>query len=131
MKTLKQVSELFNEFATTHDEINYYNCEHINNITTNNITFPIMWAMPMPSQVKSLSFDIYFLDLLAQDRTNFIDALSEMNTIMYDFVKYLEDNIYLEFTDQFSFDIAEGKFDDHTIGINLSITINYINPQNC
>ncbi len=132
MKTLKQISELFEEFTTSHPQLKEYHFDNIDNATTGNFQYPLLWCSITDTAIKSLSFDVYICTILAHDRANFIDALSQMNSICYDFTKHLEDNIYISFEPN-SFRLApfEGKFDDHTIGFKLTITLDYINPQIC
>jgi hypothetical protein len=132
MKTLKQISELFKLFVTNHPQLKSYYFDNIDNITTGTIIYPTLWCSATTSQIKSLSFDIYICDILAHDRSNLIDAMSQMNSIVYDFTKHLEDDVYINFTpNSFSLKPFEGMFDDNAVGFTLSITLDYINPQIC
>ena len=83
----------------------------------------------IPSTVKNkLTFDFYFAELLMSDRSNIIDCLSDMNNIMYDFMRYFERE-YKTGSERIT--TLDYKFDDNTAGMLLTITFDYWNINSC
>ena len=130
MKTLKQAIKIFEEWANNHPEINDFIFDNINNVTLKDraINYPMLWVAPQPMTLTKLNFDIYFAELLSLDRRNLLDGMSDMNNIVYDFVRYFESKYKVSNARITPF---EGKFDDYTVGVILNIEFDYWNINSC
>jgi len=130
MQTIKDIQLNFEAFCNSHPQLNTFGFDHIDNLSTKDRVFPVMWVMPMDSPLNKLTYDVYFGDVLLHDRSNFIDILTDMNAVGYDFVKHLETSTELDF-DTANISPFESKFDDHTAGMKFTVTIDIINAFNC
>jgi len=132
MKTLKQIISILEEWQESNPQLNSFEFDNPTEISTKDMKYPAMWATVTDTEVYKLSFDIIFFDIVEDDRTNIPDVMSDMLSVCYDFVAYLEK---YEDTD---LDISVVKFlpfnqkyDDLTAGWVVNVQFEYINPFNC
>ena len=132
MRTLKQVSNLFNVWVAAHRIMNTYGFGDTSDISTSDITYPLFYCKPDSTPLYKLSFDIYLADILEDDKTNLETVMSGMLSVVYDFTQYLETYKGLDIDmDTINISPFIGDFDDLTAGWIISISMDYINPKDC
>lgn len=133
-KHLKEIVNDLEQFSINHKMLNDFGFGDISNISTKEHQFPMMWVYPVQSQLgrqMNLSFDIYIIDLLKQDRSNLLDIMNQTLLIGNDVVaEYFDDEEQNDFLlNEEGVDVTpfEGEFDDFTAGFIFNIEIQVSN----
>lgn len=132
MVTFKKIVDSLRLFTEQHEQLNSFGWGNPDNITTRDHLFPMLFAAPIPGTISGslaeLSFDLYFLDLEAQDRTNLLTIMNETlligNDILTTFFAHNDGDLF-EFDSDVTVSPFEAKFDDNTAGwiFNVKLTI--------
>ncbi len=136
-RTFKQIIDDLELFATNHKQINSFGFGNADNITNKDQVYPMMWVQSIPSttgNMVDLTFEIYLIDLLKQDKVNLVDVLSDTLLMGNDVVaKYFDDEDEYDFTlneDGVVITPFEAEFDDFTAGWIFEVNIEIQNDLN-
>ena len=98
MKTYKEIIEKFQSAATYHSAIQSFghgSLDKLNDIP--NQPYPLLFVRPMgspgiqPYGQRTLTFEVYILDLPKLDRTTDIQTMSDAERILYDVYTFFRD----------------------------------------
>jgi len=140
MANFKEIINYFEVFSNNHTQNNGYGWGNIADINTNDdMEFPIIYVNPITSTIDNnvtiFKYDIYFLDVLLQDKSNLLDVMNNTKQIGNDFVFYFSDN-----SESTGFELDEdnvsispfvGKFDELLGGWIYSIDIETVAELGC
>lgn len=100
------------------------------------IDYPVMWVVVQPSQYSNKTMRyrllLLFADLLAEDKSNNLQAQSDQLQVGLDILSKLKlDQEYnFNVSESVNIDFFEERFDDLTAGITMSIEIIDPSPLN-
>jgi hypothetical protein len=131
----KIINEIQN-FSDEHLQIGEFGWGPIDQISTANRKFVMVWLLPTGLRQERSStifkFDMYVFDLLKQDLSNLLDVFNDTALIGKDIISEFYDN-----EEEYGFSISETdaepfdhEFDDFCGGWNFSIEIEIENPIN-
>lgn len=133
-RTFKDIIQTIEMFSTNHAKLNTFQWGHVDDISTRETEFPLMFAQPNSSNITdniaSDSFDLYFTDLLMHNQENKLYIISEMKEVANDFITTMrnyDDDIDIKNT---RMEIFIGDFDDLTAGVVLHCDISYYVTMN-
>ena len=97
MITIADIKNDFERYITLHPQLQGFGFGDINNISTKEHKFPLLWMQPVVSQfIKNIevnSFDIYILDVQEHNQDNIVKVLSDTNIFTNDTIGYILDDI--------------------------------------
>ena len=133
MASFKTIIEKLELCTEQHLQLNDFDWGNPDNITTKDHTFPMLFAAPVPGNINgslvTLRFDLYILDLEAQDFSNLLTIMNETlfigNDIITEFFEEQDGELFNFSAENVSVTPFEAKFDDHTAGwiFNVEITL--------
>lgn len=131
MVNIKNIINRLEKFSQEHLQINDFGFGNIDNISTKNHDFILMWVSISDSDINlsstNYNFEIYILDLLKQNYSNYIDILTDTNLICKDIISLFFDNQQLYgFTlneNNVNTQLIEFKFDDCLLGWKMDINV--------
>ena len=139
MKTLTNILDDLEQFATDHLQINSFGIGHPDDISTKDRIYPIMWVTPYEftgnASTLTTSFKIYILDLLKKDKSNQKTILNLTTLIGTDifstyFQAYDEDDFELV-NDSLHMGTLDIPFkDDYLSGVELDVKVEFDNRLN-
>jgi len=98
MKTYKEIVEKFESAATYHTAINSFGHGSLDKLNDNmNQLYPLLYVRPLnslgvqPYGQRTLSFEVYMLDLPKLDRTTDIQVMSDTERMLYDVYTFFRD----------------------------------------
>jgi hypothetical protein len=98
MRTFKEIVDKFEAAANYHLYIQSFGFGSLDRLNdTINQPFPIAWLRPMSSPgitafgSRTLTFELYILDIPKQTDTDYIQILSDTERVVYDFYTYFYD----------------------------------------
>lgn len=138
LKNFKEIVQELETFCTEHNQINSFAWGNIDNISTTDQVYPQLFLMPVPSTLEStmanITFDMYVMDVMKQDRSNLLDVMNETLLIGSDVVANYFDNEedYNMTLDESVINIQpfEFRFDDVLAGWIFTITLQVENNLN-
>ena len=98
MKTYREIIEKFERAATYHSSIQSFghgSLDKLNDVP--NQPYPLLFVRPMgspgiqPYGQRTLTFEVYILDIPKLDRTTDIQTMSDTERILYDVYTYFRD----------------------------------------
>lgn len=98
MKTYREILEKFEQAATYHDHIKSFghgSLDKLNDVM--NQPYPLLWVRPMaslgiqPYGQRTLSFEVYILDVPKLDRTTDVITMSDCERTLYDVYTFFRD----------------------------------------
>ena len=107
MKTYREIIEKFETAATYHDHIKSFghgSLDKLNDVM--NQPYTLCWVRPMaslgiqPYGQRTLTFEVYILDIPKLDRTTDIQTMSDCERILYDVYTFFRDG-----TDQQTYEV--------------------------
>ena len=107
MTSIQKIVSAIESFCSSHLQIKKYGAdfvEQLPNFATQDEKYPIIFIVPTGSTdgeiVKTLTFDIYCLDIIQKDRQNIITILSDTELIL--------DDLYLNLAtgDDWTYDVT-------------------------
>jgi hypothetical protein len=132
-KTLNQIITIFQTFAAQHQQIEDFDYNPIQMNFASDRNYPLMFvaigdANLTPGNVDA-QMDVYFLDMLKKDRSNYLQVLSNTLKLCEDFYSTFnnnEDAYGILFTDNLVASPILFEFEDNVIGWKLPITVEVI-----
>ena len=98
MKTYKEIVEKFESAATYHIGINSFGHGSLDKLNDNtNQAYPLLYVRPLnslgvqPYGQRTLTFEVYLLDLPKLDRTTDITTMSDAERMLYDVYTFFRD----------------------------------------
>lgn len=134
----KRLVNNFIEFCEAHPEVKDQGAgfeDQLDVLTENSDLYVKGWLTnPKTGGVlgaSSLTVDVLFIEKLLEDRSNEVDAISDLHLIAEDFKQVLEDSDFFQITN-FSYISTEGNTtEQETITIRASFTVNFPNLGTC
>lgn len=132
-KTFGQIVESFETACNAHLAINTFYCGTIDKLdsSTQNIAYPYIFLRPLSSQglqnnVRSLTFELYSLDVPKLTDSDFAGVMSDTEQYVYDLISYFRDgaNQQTEWVDLQNITPVNEAFNDRTYGWVATITFN-------
>lgn len=138
IRTFKNIINDFSDFCDAHKQLAEFKWGLLNEITTKDHKFPMLWLQPTGTQIDGhliiLKYDMYVFDLLKQDKSNLVDVMNDTLLIGNDVVSKFWDNSSLyEWTlneEGIVGEPFEAKFDDYCGGWTFSIEVELENRLN-
>lgn len=128
--TLNQIIQLLNTFQSNHQQLNSFGCGLIEEIgATKDLVYPIMWIISHPARYSgkevAYGMQIIFADLLTEDKSNELEAQSDMQSVALDLCAFLKDNPDLDVTidDNSTIDHFTERLGDFTTGVLLGFNL--------
>lgn len=122
--TLNQIIQILNKFQSNHNQLNSFGRGLVEEIgATKDLIYPIMWVVNYDGQYSSkdmqYNFQIIFADLLTEDKSNELEAQSDMQSVALDLCAYLRDNPDFDFQvdDNASISHFTERFGDFAAGV--------------
>ena len=135
--TLNQIIKTFNNFQSNHKQLNNFGRGLIEEIgATKDLTYPIMWIVSHDGQYLAndmqYNMQIIFADLLTEDKSNELEAQSDMQGVALDLCAYLNNNPDLDILMDKNAQITHftERFGDFTAGVLLSFVLRDPFPLN-
>ena len=98
MKTYREIIDKFERAATYHSSIQSFGHGSLDKLNdTPNQPYPLLFVRPMgspgiqPYGQRTLTFEVYILDIPKLDRTTDIQTMSDCERILYDVYTYFRD----------------------------------------
>ena len=98
MKTYLEIVQKFQRAADYHVGINTFGHGSLDKLNDNqNITYPLLYVRPLtslgvqPYGQRTLSFEVYILDVPKLDRTTDIQTMSDAERMLYDVYTFFRD----------------------------------------
>ena len=98
MKTFKEIVAKFESAAYYHTAINTFGYGSLDKLNDNqNIAYPLLYVRPIsslgvqPYGQRTLTFEVYLLDLPKLDRTTDIQTMSDAERMLYDVYTFFRD----------------------------------------
>jgi len=138
MATFIDIINDFEKYAEKHPQIESFNWGMLDEVSTKDIVYPLLFLTPTNSQINGnetrLVFEMYVMDNLEIDRSNQGSVIDRMLRIGNDVIAnfyYDEDNLKYELDEtNVPIQAFEAKFDDNLAGWIFTITISMQTPIN-
>jgi len=137
MITIEDIHNDMKIYVSQHPQLQDYGFGNIDNISTKNMKFPLLWMQLTPSSYKRnievFRADIYIIDILEHDLSNEVKVFSSTSIFTNDTIGFLYDDPndvgYRINIEDVTKEPVSAKFDDHCNGfvfeIELNIPISY------
>lgn len=132
-KTLKQIINIFEDFANDHLVINSFECNPINFNFADNRDYPLMFveigdSTPTPGNID-INMNVYFLDIMKRDKSDYTQVLSNTLKMCLDFYSIFNNNetdYGVLFKDEARATPWLFQSEDNAIGHRMSIVVQCI-----
>jgi len=95
-KSFKQIVEALEDFCDNHLQIKSFDWGELNEITTKDRTYPLVWLNPTPGSNEghliTLNFEMIVIDIVEQDFSNKKDVMNDCLFIINDVISNYWDN---------------------------------------
>ena len=138
MKTINQLTKVFQDFADNHGMVNSFGTGDLWEVgMSESLLYPVVWVQPTESRlIKGQSgysttntrFNIFILDRVKKDETDEMEVLSDMSQIAHDLVKDIDGNPtflngnYTFNAEDIVLEFVTEKLKDEVSGVFLSMT---------
>jgi len=138
MKTLNQLTKVFEDFATAHGQVNSFGYGDLWEVgMSQSLQYPVVWVQPTESKVikgqsgfalTNTTFRVFILDRTMKGMQNDMEVLSDMTLIGHDLLRDIDQNpVFLNgnYTlnqNEVVMEYVQEKLKDDVAGVYMSLS---------